>query len=86
MYLHLGQETVVRVRDIVGIFDMDNTTISKHTRQFLADAEKAGRVINVSQELPKAFVICREGKGEETVYVSQISTATLMKRLEAGLK
>ena len=48
MYLHLGQETVVRVQDIVGIFDMDNTTISKHTRQFLADAEKAGRVVNVS--------------------------------------
>ncbi len=86
MYLHLGQETVVRVRDIVGIFDMDNTTISKHTRQFLADAEKAGRVINVTQELPKAFVVCREGDGTETVYVSQISPATLMKRLETGLK
>ncbi len=85
MYLHLGQETVVRVQDIVGIFDMENTTISKHTRQFLADAEKAGRVVNVSPELPKAFVICREGD-KETVYVSQISTATLMKRRKAGIK
>lgn len=85
MYLHLGQETVVRVQDIVGIFDMDNTTISKHTRQFLADAEKAGRVVNVSPELPKSFVICREGD-RETVYVSQISTATLMKRRKAGIK
>ncbi|MBQ6707193.1 MAG: DUF370 domain-containing protein [Clostridia bacterium] len=85
MYLHLGQETVVRVQDIVGIFDMDNTTISKHTRQFLADAEKAGRVVNVSPELPKSFIICREGD-RETVYVSQISTATLMKRRKAGIK
>lgn len=84
MYLHLGQETVVRVRDIVGMFDMDNTTVSKHTRQFLADAEQAGKVVNVSQELPKAFVVCRSGAGEETVYVSQISTATLMKRLKNG--
>lgn len=85
MYLHLGQETVVRVQDIVGIFDMDNTTISKHTRQFLADAEKAGRVVNVSPELPKSFIICRE-EDRETVYVSQISTATLMKRRKAGIK
>ena len=42
MYLHLGQETVVRLREVVGIFDMENATISKYTRQFLADAEKGG--------------------------------------------
>ena len=29
MYLHIGQDTVVREQDIVGIFDMDNTTISR---------------------------------------------------------
>lgn len=41
MYLHLGQDTVVRLDEIVGIFDMDTSTISKHSRQFLTDAEKA---------------------------------------------
>ena len=40
MYLHLGQDTVINMKDIIGVFDMDNTTISKHTRQFLADAQK----------------------------------------------
>ena len=84
MYLHLGQETVVPVREIVGIFDMDNTTISKNTRGFLADAQKAGRVFNVSQELPKSFIVCRDEKGNETVYISQISVATLRGRLDNG--
>ena len=43
MYLHLGQETVVRLREVVGIFDMENATISKYTREYLAQAEKKGR-------------------------------------------
>ncbi len=81
MYLHLGQDTVVRSRDIVGIFDMDNTTLSKHTRAFLADAQKGGRVFTVSLELPKSFVVCVGQEQNETVYISQISAATLRKRL-----
>ena len=80
MYLHLGQETVVRLREVVGIFDMENATISKYTRQFLADAEKGGRVCNVTMELPKSFVGCVDRDGTETVYISQISSATLLKR------
>ena len=80
MYLHLGQETVVRLREVVGIFDMENATISKYTRQFLADAEKGGRVCNATMELPKSFVVCVDRDGTETVYISQISSATLLKR------
>lgn len=40
MYLHLGEETVVRGRDIIGIFDIENTSVSKHTKDFLAVSEK----------------------------------------------
>ena len=29
MYLHLGQDVVVRSRDIIGIFDIENTSVSK---------------------------------------------------------
>ncbi len=85
MYLHLGQDTVVKMEEIIGIFDMDNTTISKHTRGFLADAQKAGRVFNVSPELPKSFIVCRDKNGNETVYISQISAATLRGRAKNGL-
>lgn len=79
MYLHLGQDTVVRTNDIVGIFDLENTSISKITKSFLAKSEKAGRVVNVSHELPKSFVVCAVGR-DTTVYITQISSMTLKKR------
>ncbi len=79
MYLHLGQDTIVNEREIIGVFDMDNSTISRHTREFLSKAQREGRVVNVSMELPKSFIVCRSN-GRETVYISQISTATLLRR------
>jgi hypothetical protein len=80
MYLHLGQTTVIKLDDVIGIFDLETSTISKYTKNYLADAQKAGRVVNVSLEMPKSFVICR-GKNEEvTVYITQISSTTLLKR------
>lgn len=81
-YLHLGGDVVVRTRDVVGIFDMEKTTESALSRQFLADAQKGGRVFYVSYELPKAYVICCEADGTETVYISQVSAATLRRRAE----
>ncbi len=80
MYLHLGQDTVIKVNDIVGIFDMETSTISKSSRTYLAAAEKSGNVVNVSMELPKSFVLCCDKDGRETVYISQISSTTLLKR------
>lgn len=81
MYLHLGQETVVKSKDIVGIFDMDTSTVSKSTREYLSKAEKAGEVITITFELPKTFVVVNKKKSKEkTVYVSQLSSTTLEKR------
>ena len=79
MYLHLGQETVVKNSDILGIFDLDTSTVSKHTRKFLGNSEKSGKIINVSDELPKSFILCGRG-GKTHVYISQISSQTLLKR------
>lgn len=79
MYVHLGVDSVVKEDDIIGIFDLDSTTVSKHTRKFLNEAEKQKKVINVSFELPKSFVLC--GKKKNTlVYISQLSSSTLYKR------
>lgn len=80
MYLHLGSDTVIKTKDIVGIFDMDNTSVSKHTRNYLSNAQKQKRVINVSFELPKSYIVCFDGE-KETVYISQIAPSTLIKRL-----
>lgn len=79
MYLHLGQDVVIRLRDIVGIFDIENATVKKSSKDFLARAQKAGQVVTVSEELPKSFVVCAE-KDRMTVYISQISSVTLKKR------
>ena len=79
MYLHLGENTVVRTDSIIGIYNVYTSTISKWTKDYLSNATKNKRVINVSMELPKSFVVCNENN-EIKVYVSQISSQTLMKR------
>ena len=79
MYLHLGQDLVVRASQVVAIFDLENATIAKTTRVFLARAEKAGQVVNVTIDLPKSFVLCEEG-GQVRVYITQVSSSTLRKR------
>ena len=79
MYIHLGNEIVVKEDEIIGIFDLETTTVSKHSRKFLEIAEKKKQVINVSYELPKSFIIT-DNKKQKKVYISQISTSTLQKR------
>ena len=80
MYLHLGQDTVIKVSDIVGIFDMETSTIAKSTRDYLSAAQKTGRVVNVSMEMPKSFVLCCDKKNRHTVDIAQISSSSLLKR------
>lgn len=79
MYLFLGGDVSVREDSIIGVFDMDNTTVAASTRKFLSRAQKEGKVVTVSYELPKSFCLAAEGD-KETVYISQISPATLKKR------
>ena len=82
MYIHLGQNVVVPETDVIGIFDLDNTTGSHITRKYLSDAEKAGSVINVSDELPRSFIVSGKNK-DVSIYLSQLSPQTLLKRSEA---
>ena len=84
MYLHLGSSVVIHQDDILGIFDLDNTTWSHRTRDFLALAELEGRVVSIGDDLPKSFTLCQDKAGNVTVYLSQLSSATLHKRMESG--
>ena len=79
MYIHLGQNTAVRLSSVIAVFDMDNTTVSKKSREFLEKAEKEGQIISVSDELPKSYVIC-ENNGKTEVYISPVATSTLLRR------
>jgi hypothetical protein len=83
MYLHLGKQVAVPFKNVIGIFDLDNSSVSKHTRRYLEEAQKNGRVVNVSEELPRSFIICNE-EGKTLVYISQISSQTLLKRAESN--
>lgn len=80
MYLHLGQNVMVRNQDVIGIFDLDNTTWSFRTRRFLERAEQEGRVIAVGDDLPRSFVLTQEGDGPPTVYITALSAAALSAR------
>ncbi|MBE6953938.1 MAG: DUF370 domain-containing protein [Ruminococcaceae bacterium] len=79
MYLHLGADTVVKSREVIGVFDMDNTTTAASTRKFLNTAEKEKRLINISEELPKSFIVCGS-REDPTVYISTVSSQTIEKR------
>lgn len=83
MYLHLGQNTIIPYDSIIGIFDLDITSQSKITRKFLASEEAAKRVVNVSEELPRSFIVCSEPKKSRT-YISQLAPATLQKRVSTN--
>ena len=80
MYIHLGNNVMLPTEEIIGIFDLENTSVSKRTRDFLARAEKQGRVITISYDLPRSFVIAGKKRDDIKVYISQISSSTLLKR------
>ena len=80
MYLSIGNDMAVRDSSIIGIFDMDNTSTSKRTREFLERAEKEGNVVPCD-DLPKAYVLTME-YGFQRVHLSSLNSATLEKRLK----
>ena len=82
MYLHLGQNVMIRKQDVIGIFDLDNTTWSFRTRRFLERAEQEGRVTAVGDDLPRSFVLAQEEDGPPSVYITALSSAALSARGE----
>lgn len=82
MFIHIGHDTVIIDKEIIGIFDMDNTTVMKKTIDYLNNAEKSGNVKNVAPfELPKSFIVCQEPTGK-VIYISPVSVGTILKRIE----
>ena len=80
MYLHLGKNVVVAYSEIVAVCDLDNSSHSHITRAYLTAAEKSGQVVNVSDDLPKSFVVCQKPDGNQILYLSQLASSTLLKR------
>lgn len=83
MYLHIGGDTLINKKDIIAVFDLDNSSWSRITKEFLSSAQKKGEVINAAgYELPKSFVVVRTHAGENRVYLSVLGSKTLLKRNE----
>lgn len=82
MYLHLGQNVMLPHRDVIGIFDLDNTTWSFRTRRFLERVEREGRVVTVGDDLPRSFVLADGGGDGRMVYITALSSAALSARTE----
>ncbi len=79
MYLRVEENIVVNTKDIIGIFDMDNTTVSRLGRTFLAKSEKNGLIINSTDDLPKSFVVTNDRK-DTKIFISSVSSRILAKR------
>ncbi|MDP4091922.1 MAG: DUF370 domain-containing protein [Bacillota bacterium] len=79
MFLHIGGDVVIPVKNIIAILDIDTTTISKDTKEFLRIAEEEGFIESISNDLPKSFVIT-ENEKKSKIFLSPISSVTLQKR------
>ncbi len=85
MYINLGQSVWISEKDIIGIFDLDNTTYSKITRAFLNQMEQRGNMVSVGEDLPNSFVLCQK-ENNCKIYLSHSSTATIKGRAEQAEK
>jgi len=83
MYLFIGGSTIVRCRDIVGIFDLDTSTISPTTKSFVRLCEKNGLSDSATQNLPKSFILTAENPSQFKIQYSQISPGALVNRTRA---
>ncbi len=98
MYLHIGSYQMISQRDIVGIFDLDTSTVETATRDYLTSAQKAGQVVDVGENLPKSFVLCtnigrknhrynresmrKSREKRQKLYISPLASVTLKMRAD----
>lgn len=81
MFLHLGENVVVPIKDVIGIFDIETSMFSSDTIQFLRMAEEDGFIEKITNDSPKSFVIAEVNK-KSKIYLSPISSSTLTKRTD----
>ena len=84
MYLHIGNGESIKTEDIIGIFDLDTSTVSKTTKKYISKKEKEGRVEYLDFDLPRSFILTQNKKGEK-IKLSRISTTGLKQRIEVDI-
>ena len=82
MYLHVGNNQNIRLKDIIGIFDADTATVSAITKKYLSDADHQKSVKFASEEIPKSFVLYKDSKKQGyCICFSQLSSSSLCGRI-----
>lgn len=79
MFIHLGGDVVVPLKDIIAIMDIESSSISQNTKEFLQTAEDEGFIKKISNDNPKSFILS-EKDNKTIIYLSPISSVTLQKR------
>ena len=85
MYLHIGNGKILKTENIIGIFDLDTATISKETKKYISEKEKAGEVEYTDFDLPRSFILLSKD-GKDKIELSRISTVGLKQRIEMGIE
>ena len=85
MYLHIGNGKIIKTEDIIGIFDLDTSTVAGETKKYIAEREKRGEVEYTDFDLPRSFILLKK-KDKEEIKLSRISSVGLIQRIEYGIK
>ena len=85
MILHIGNGKTVRKKDIIGIFDFDNVTVTAGGRNFLSRAQKEGRVRVADADIPRSFLLLDGEEKKDRVILSHISSLSLGARAESDV-
>ena len=80
MYLNIGNDMAVRDSSVIGIFDLDNTTVTPRGREFLDKAEEKGEVVPCD-DLPKSYILTAE-YGINRIYLTSLNASTLERRMK----
>lgn len=75
VFIHVGNGCILKNKDIIGVFDLDNATVMKTSREFINSEEKKGRIESVFEDIPRSFVVC-----SDKTYLSSLNTASIIRR------
>ena len=83
MYLHIGNGVNIKKKNIIGIFDLDSSTISGITKKYISKNQRLGNITYADLDLPRAFVLHDDGQGNYKIKLSRISSQGLKIRFES---
>ena len=78
MYIEIFTDYLIKSENVVGIFDLDNTTTNKFTNDFLNQKQKEDKITYLVSDIPKSFILMNDG----SVYIVELSSQILKKRFE----